>query len=221
MPFSRFPIVAVFVLMALTLARPAWALTCAAPDRVHVVVSVKDPEPAITSVHSLKQINTKAASHGLLQRGKMVLGLTQSKVSMTMHYQTRVLTQGADVCVNIMRVEAGFGHDMLKVILPREYARGTCQYKEVLKHEMAHVRADRETVRKYAQVLKHDLDRAVARLNPIHVRSKAEAKAIVERELHRVLGEVKARFNTENKRLNAIVDTPGGPYDANGVCRSW
>jgi len=209
------------VVLSSMLPTTARANGCIVAERAEVLVSVKDPGPIITSSSSLQQINSKAKAHGLERHGKMVLGLTQSDVRVEMNFHTSIMVSADRTCVNIVRVEASFGHGLLKVILPREYARGTCQYKEVLKHEMEHVRVNREGIRKYATILKRDLQKAVRRLNPMEVRSQNQGKTKVERELKKVIKAVTKRFNSEIDAAHAIIDKPDGPYDSSNACRSW
>ncbi|MBL4615377.1 MAG: hypothetical protein JKY27_10970, partial [Magnetovibrio sp.] len=96
-------------LMALMVSQ-AQALTCKAQMSVNVSVRTLDPGPRLSTSQNLKQINSKAKSHGLLKRGKTVLGLTQSKVSTAMSFYVSGLRGGGRTCVNVDRVDAEFGH---------------------------------------------------------------------------------------------------------------
>lgn len=209
------------VLAVLAQANPGQAQTCSPPNYAGVSVRIMDPQPLLKTSSNLKQINSKAKAHGLLKRGNMVLGLTQSEIETSMNIRFGGYVQGNLTCLNIARIDANFGHRVHNIILPREYARGTCQYKTVLKHEMEHVRVNREGVRKYAQILKHELDRAVKKFNPYRAKSMEQGKKKAERAMQKVVASVTKRFNQEIHAQHAVIDKPGGPYDASGACRSW
>ena len=202
-------------------ASTAWAAMCALQDSASIELRLIDPVPKLVRTSSLNQINSKAKAHGLLKRGNLVLGLTQSEVETSMNIQFRGLKQGAQTCLNVRRVEARFGHSVLTVQVPREYAKGSCQYTTVLKHEMEHVRVNREGVRKYARLLKRELEKAVARFNPRQVNSMKNGQAEAQRVLKRVVAKVTSQFHKEINTQHASIDKPGGPYDASGACRNW
>ena len=201
---------------------PAAAQTgaCKPLDYAGVKVRLMDPAPTIKT-SNLKGINSKAKAHGLLKRGNMVLGLTQSEVETAMNMRFRGYHQGNVTCLNVEQVEVRFGHSQLIVHIPREYVRGTCQYNTVLKHEMEHVRINREGVRKYARILKNELDRAVRKLNPKQVRTVEGGRASMKRTLEKTVRTVSKKFKKEIARQHAVIDKPGGPYDATGACRKW
>lgn len=215
------------ILILIALAAVAWptsqaqALTCKAQGAVKISVQTLDPAPKLNTRQNLKQINSKAKSHGLLKRGNMVLGLTQSEVSAAMRFYVSGPQGGGRACVNVDRVNATFGHKKLTILVPREYRRGSCQFKVVLQHENEHVRINREGVRKYAKILKRELVKVVRRLNPQHVSSLKQGQKQAERALQKVMKSVSARFNKEVRKQHARIDKPGGPYDASGACRKW
>jgi len=205
----------------LSISSAAQAGVCTAQDGASVEVRLIDPAPRVVTSSSLKQINSKAKAHGLLKRGNLVLGLTQSEVETSMNIRYRGFNQGGRICLNVYRVEARFGHSRLNIQMPREYARGSCQYKTVLKHEMEHVRVNREGVRKYASTLKRELEKALARFNPRQVANMKTGQAQAQRILKKVVKSVTTRFHKEIDAQHALIDKPGGPYDASGACRSW
>lgn len=216
------PVAALWMGVVMIAFEPAAAEAgiCKPPDYAGVKVRLMDPAPTIKT-SNLKGINSKAKAHGLLKRGNMVLGLTQSEVETAMNMRFRGYRQGNVTCLNIERVEVRFGHSQLIVHIPREYARGTCQYNTVLKHEMEHVRVNREGVRKYARILKKELDRAVRKLNPKQVRTVEDGQAAMKRALEKTVRAVSRKFKKETRRQHAVIDKPGGPYDATGACRKW
>lgn len=202
-------------------ASTAWAAVCAAPEIARVDLRLIDPAPKVVRSSSLHQINSKAKAHGLLKRGNLVLGLTQSEVETSMNIQFRGFKQDGRICLTVRQVDARFGHRVLAVQVPREYALGSCQYTTVLKHEMEHVRVNREGVRKYAKLLKRELERALIRFNPRQVNSMKRGQAEAQRVLQNVVTQVTKQFHKEINTQHASIDKPGGPYDASGACRNW
>lgn len=221
---KRFLIVGL-VAFALWVPRSALALTCPASTPAQVRVKLIDPAPRVTSGKSLKQINASATGHGLVGKGKRALGITESNLeaSLNMNFVGEVLQRGQTktTCLNVSRIDARFGHKKLVVSLPREYHQGTCKFNVVYRHEMAHVDVARRSIRKYAIVLRTELQRAVQKNNPLNVRNMKVGSAAYQKRLHAVMSSVGKRFEAETKALHAKIDAPGSAYAADGACRGW
>lgn len=220
-PVAVMAVCGAVVLAALSSSGPAYAEVCSVPNGVSVVVRLLDPKPNVMASSNLKQINSKAKAHGLSKQGSLVLGLTQSEVATSMNMRFRGQRIGLITCLNVDRIDASFGHSKLDVQLPKEYARGSCQYKTVLRHEMAHVRVNREGVRKYAQILKRALEKALSQFNPRQTANMQDEQEVAKATLQKTVEGVVAAFNKDINAQHAIIDQPGGPYDATGACRNW
>lgn len=205
----------------IVVAGAAWAQSCPTPKDAAVNLRLLDPAPKLSTTKNLKQINSKAKAHGLLRQGSLVLGLTQSEIQTAMNIRFQGYQQGGLTCLNVSQIDVSFGHRKLNILLPRDYARGTCQYKTVLKHEKEHVRVNREGVRKYGALLKRELERAQKKLNPMSVRDMKQGQVHVQRVLQQVVNKVTMQFNKDITAKHAAIDTPGSPYDATGACHSW
>lgn len=203
----------------------AFALTCPAPQPGFVRVKLIDPAPQVTTGKSLKQINASAAGHGLVGKGKRALGITESKLEASINVnfagQNLQRAQTKTTCVSVTRVNARFGHKELVVSLPREYYQGTCKFNVVYRHEMAHVDVARRTVRKYASVLRRELEHEVQKNNPMNARTMKVGTAAYQKRLQAVVSSVGKRFEAEANALHAKIDAPGSAYAANGACQGW
>jgi len=219
--FLSAPLVLAFTLVSVPAYAAGHVGACAPQPKTRVEVQLLDPAPKIITTLSSRQINSKAQAHGLLRRGNVVLGLTQNAITVSMKINFSSYAKARGSCLNVPDVAVKFGHKQLNIQVPREYVRGSCQYTTVLKHEMQHVRVNRTGVRKYAKILKGDLQRAVARFNPGPVSSMQSGQARAQQVLKQVVARVTAQLNTEITAQHARIDQPGGAYDAAGVCGDW
>jgi len=216
-----------FGLFALVTVAPfsVWAMACPVAPRPNVSIQVLDPAASIKTHKSLKQINASATGQGLVHKGSRALGTTQSEVeaSMNMNFvgQKQIRGQQHIFCLNTKFVKARFGHSKLIVNLPREYRRGSCQYNVVHRHEMAHVDVNRQGVRKYAAILKSELERELQRIGTLQVKTMGRGTQVFEKRLKAVVVAVTNRFNSEVKRFHGKIDAPGSSYAADGACKSW
>lgn len=213
------------VVLAVLGSPPAQALTCPAPPPAKVRVKLIDPAPRVTTNKNLKQINASASGHGLVGKGKRALGITESNLeaSLNMNFVGQVLHRGQakTTCVSVSRINARFGHKKLVVSLPREYPQGTCKFNVVYRHEMAHVDVARRSIRKYAILLRQELERAAQKNNPMNVRTMQVGSAAYQKRLHAVMASLSKRFEAETTALHGKIDAPGSVYAADGACRGW
>jgi len=201
------------------------AAVCPPPPRVQIRVQLIDPPPRIMRTKSLNQINASANTHGLVGQGKRALGITESELEASLNIkfvgQRQVLGQAVTTCLNVKSINARFGHRKLQVNLPREYPRGSCKYKVVYRHEMAHVAVARRTLRKYAILLRAALERAVQQSNPMRVRTMKLGAAAYQKRLQAVMTAIGKQFEVAANAQHAQIDAPGSPYAATGACQGW
>lgn len=206
-------------------AQSAQALTCPSSPHAKVRVKLIDPAPLVTSNKSLKQINASATGHGLVGKGKRALGITESKLesSFNINFVGQILQRGQTktMCLSASRIDVRFGHNKLVVSLPREYLQGTCKFNVVYRHELAHVDVARRSVRKYAILLRKELERTVQKNNPMNVRTMKVGQAAYQKRLRAVMTSISKRFEVETSALHAKIDAPGSAYAADGACRGW
>ena len=199
----------------------AQSFSCKAKSGVKVSVKLKDPKPKINHTKTLKYINNRAQHGGLRKANGLVLGLTHSAQISNLKFEFQVKTLGNRNCFNITNVNADFGHKELEVFIPREYHPGTCQYNTVMRHEKEHVRVNREGIRKYAKLLRKELEKAVYRYNPKQTKNPKTAQKEARNALGGAMRRVNKKFQNDITKKHAMIDKPGGPYDATGACRKW
>lgn len=186
-----------------------------------VSVRVADPGPRVVSTKSLKQINALAGSHGLLRKGFRVLGMTGIKVDTGINVRYQGAKVGKSTCVSVTKMEVKFGLRDHIVHVPREYSRGSCQFRFVMRHEMAHVDVNRRTMRKYATILKNEMRSKLRRGGAIAAPSMVQGQNAQVALMQKVLDDVTTRFHVEREKLHAAIDKPGGKYAAGNQCRGW
>jgi len=210
-------------LAGLLLAGPqmAQAATCPAVAAPAVSVRVVDPGPRVSSTKSLAQINSMAGSHGLTKTGFKVFGITEIKIDSGVSVRFKGQRNSSGLCVHVSKVDVRFGLKTHAVHVPREYARGSCQFNVVMRHEMAHVNVNRRTVRKYADILKNEMRSLLRRTGAVAAASMAEGQKAQTATIQKILDDVAVRFNGELDTLHAAIDEPGSKYEADGQCRGW
>ena len=209
-------------LASLALGLPSAAFAaCARIPAANISVQVMDPGPRVVSTKSIKQINAMAGSHGLNKAGFRVLGMTQIATEMDIKVRFKGQPTGTSVCVSVTNLNVNYGLKNHFVHVPREYARGSCQFRFVMRHEMAHVDVNRRTVRKYATALKNEVRSVLRRTGAIAAPTMAQGQNAQTAVVQKVLDDINARFNAELNTLHAAIDQPNGKYAAKNQCQGW
>lgn len=194
---------------------------CPSVAAPQISVRINDPGAQVTSTKSLRQINTLAGSHGLTRKGGMILGVTEVKLRSGVKVSYVGAPVGKATCVSVSKMEINFGLKNHRVHLPREYARGSCQFNVVLRHEMAHVDVNRRSVKKYAMMLKNEMRSVLRRAGAVSASSMAKGQNIQAVQIQKVIDDNVSRFNEEVTQLHAAIDTPNSKYAAAGKCKGW
>jgi hypothetical protein len=121
-------------------------------------------------------------------------------------------------------VGVNFSITRMEVYVSSQYARGSCQYQAVLAHENTHVAINERAYKKYRALLIQALgrDRALpTRDHPMRVSSEQEGEDILDRHIKGILTPLEERFQAEDKRENAKIDTPASYARTQAKCRDW
>lgn len=219
--------VAAVVLLGVGGADPAFAGVCGVPPQAAVVeIDVSKPEVVFDHSRSKAELTRLASEeygygHGV---GTIVFGLTTGVIRAQLSVQTLTRERSDGVyCVWPGQVVATVAFEgPIAVHVAREYPKGTCQHRAVLRHEMEHVEVYQASMRDYEKRLRKALERAIDKGKfPVTDRKRdkidAEMRAYFQSAFRRAVAEAES----ERDRLNARVDTPEGYRRTRDLCDSW
>lgn len=178
-------------------------------------------EPEVHNTRGRSEI-TRLAGHDSLI-GVHNAGLTRSRTEFRVQPRFQVARFGdGRACVMLDRVTASWRIVGLTVDIAREYAPGTCQYREVKVHEEEHVRINQYTLKQFAPVLEARLKRAAAAMAPrVGGKGGDEAMAAMAGELKAAGSEVLAEFQAELRKRHGAIDTPESYREVSRKCDRW
>ena len=127
-------------LLLLALAGPCLADECDELPKPSVTVKRLDEKISYNTGYSYKALNNLGAA--LAQPGRQVLGLTRGNAtaSFVMKTPAYVDRSGRWECAS-PQITLTFGFTPVTIYVAREFPQGTCAYKEILDHEMRHLKA--------------------------------------------------------------------------------
>ena len=133
-------------------ALPTLADECASLPPPSVTVKRLDADPALRQDYGYRQLNALGADRN--RPGMQVLGLTRGKA--IVRYETRMPgfadRAGRWECTS-PQITLNYGFNPLTVYVAREFAPGTCSYREIHTHEMRHV----DTYRQHAAAIEQEI----------------------------------------------------------------
>jgi hypothetical protein len=121
-------------------------------------------------------------------------------------------------------INVNFSVTRMEVYVSSQYPVGSCQYDTVLAHENSHVAINDRVYRKYKALLIQALRRdrnLPTQAHPLRVSSEQEGEDILDRNIKGILTPLETRFQAEDRRENAKIDTPSSYARTQAKCRDW
>ena len=108
------------------------------------------------------------------------------------------------------------------VFIASEYAEGSCQYKDTVKHEFRHVQADIDTLKEYLPELEAAAKAEARRMEapPPQTRARMEqSRQDFVNRLQASIADPLERLDAERKKRQALIDTRAEYQRASHACR--
>jgi hypothetical protein len=122
--------------------------------------TLKRVDEPITINNSYDHTALASLAAALARPGLQVLGLTRGNATVRFQVEIPLLTDrsGGWECAS-PQIGVSFGYSPMTVYVAREFAPGSCAYREVLEHEMRHV----ETYRRHLVAIEAEIADALQR----------------------------------------------------------
>lgn len=140
---------------------------------------------------------------------------------------TRTITssrKSGRYCVWLTKLTVDLTPAKAEVFVPREYADGSCEHDEVLKHERDHEDAHRESLAEFSSRLAASFASAdwlpVAGA-PLEVAGDEEADQRLDAAFDRIFAPERARFLEQLHKRNAVLDLPDNYRWVTARCKGW
>lgn len=203
--------------MRIALALALLFVLAPASARTPFQAKCEDTIGASVSTFTLRQngyrVDNSYSFHGLTQLkgnrlpGTYVLGLTRAESQVSIAAKGRMLSDPASgyECV-APRLEVDLTYRPIIVYVGREFAPGTCAYKEILAHEMRHLQAYTDFLPRAEKVVRAAFEKRFAG-KPLYAPA-GQARNLLQREID--IGWMQFIKNEMAKVeiLQAAIDTP-------------
>jgi hypothetical protein len=195
--------------------------TSLSPVTTKIEVNVEAPgEPAIR-VASAEEIQRLAGRSGRSQADEAVTrGLTSSEIQGSARYELLEQTlPESGRCTALSKMTARFAIPTLTIHIDRRYRPGSCEYSAILEHEQEHVRITKETLQRWENRIRQQLESAVTswrdRWLPAAV--EREIKAAIDHAIADLVRQIQA----DADRQHAAIDTPAAYEKVRRRCSGW
>lgn len=192
--------------LGLTLAAPLWADDCDQLPKPSVMVKRLDEKILYNREYSYRSLTNIGAS--ATHPGRQILGLTRGNATISFStslpaYQER---SGRWECSS-PQITMTYGISPITVYIAKEFPEGSCAYKEILEHEMRHVKTYQTHTAEIEKRLLESLNARFATDAPWRGPAGA-TRARLQQELdERWLPYVQREFKRVDE-AQALIDTP-------------
>jgi len=193
----------------------------AAPIKVNFVT---DNVPTVyNNALNVTGIQTVMRRRGHVNAGlhQRALGLTSSQFGFAISGQTYANPLRGGYCVYLRAVDVQFGYHEMDVFIASEYRPQTCEYKTIMDHENQHVAINRNTIKEYAPLVRQELERQLALLQP---RFTAEPQASSDRKISDLQNKLDPLLDGMERAIqqrNAVIDTNVNYAAIAEMCKNW
>lgn len=184
-----------------------------------VNVKISIPRPPINHNLSSAQL-TEKSFHGPNAR---VLGLTVPKLQIQTRVEHATEKRDGHYCYWLEGVQVQLIYKSIEVYVAREYKRGSCEYKAVLRHEQEHVAIARRNLEKFKPKVRHALTSLLLPTpdRPIKLASSEQNEEALQSLLARILDPVYQEMQEDLERAQAAIDTPESYAKVRAQCSNW
>lgn len=214
------------LLLALGMAGPAGAVSCPGEDApVDLTFRSVFDRARLDHTRSAASINAmfeQSKRDATIPRSGGAVGLTTSQSEF--RFSTRVqYYQRSDgrYCVYLRSVDAHLNQRNTVIYVARDFPRGSCNFDVVYEHEKQHMRIHYRTLQEYAPRVKRALQSLVQGLNPMVVRTVAEARSHHAWVINDGVKHLLEDMEEEKRRRNAALDTPENYARESAKCPTW
>jgi hypothetical protein len=153
-------------------------------------------------------------------------GITVAESEMKTDYQMEFRhREGSSVyTVWATTVTVVFEYTRMDVYVSSQYGEGSCEYSQILAHEMQHVAINEKALDQYKTMITNALrssTRIPSRAHPLIVRSQEEGRSIVSQRVLAIVNPYFQRFHQSTEMANAKIDTISNYRRIQAKCHGW
>ena len=163
---------------------------------------------------------TSARQEGL----HTVLGLAGGPIGTRFEAKFSVMEVGHHIyCLNVMRIDAVF-FAKPQIHIASNFARGSCEYNEVLIHEQQHVNILQQFFNEYSNYyggVLRDVGHDLPKFNPVKLQNIEEQKRLIIKQIEQELYAYMDEITEILAERQAEIDTPEEYARVASRCSRW
>lgn len=203
----------------------ARAAACRRPAQA-AVFNLIEEDGKIRYDHTKSRARIKAIASkmkkGKGRAGGITMGLTASEFAISFHTNITIEQVGEfKYCAWLNKADVRVGFPLTTVFIDRKYAKRSCQYKAILRHENKHVLIYTRGMNTYIQKIRKRIRQAIDRHPWILARSRKEAKDAYVKLLEKRVSPLIEAMRRERDRHDAVLDSAKSYQATQKSCADW
>ena len=190
------------------------------PERdFKVRVSISIPTPPVNHTLSRAEL-TERSFHG---PEAQVLGLMVPDLSVETRVEQASEVIDGHTCYWLEAADVNLVYKSIEVFVAREYRKGSCEYKAILRHEREHVDIARDNLERYKPKIRAALTSLLLPTpqRPIELASLGGGEEPFDTLFKKVLEPVYREMQADLTRVQASIDTPASYALVRANCSNW
>lgn len=175
--------------------------------------------------YSSEEITKQFLSRGgQVSSDSIVRGTASPQIKIDYDIEPEVLTtRSGHICGYAKKVDILLTASPV-IHMANEYEFGSCEYKEIIKHENQHVKISEDLIRDYRRTVKRDLTdriRDISGHRAVDVSYREKLSEAIVQGAKIVIKQVEAELRQEHAKRQAVIDTQEEYARIQSRCITW
>lgn len=161
---------------------------------------------------------------GQVGDNSVVRGTTTPQIKLNYKIKPKILkTRSGHLCGYAQKVDIVLTASPI-IHSANDYEYGSCEYREIIKHENEHVQISKDLIRDYQIRVKKDLTERIRDISghrAIDASKAQELSFAINQATVAVIIEIENELRTEHSRRQAAIDTPENYAEIQSRCVTW
>jgi len=195
-----------------------------APETARVTINTTTAKVVFEGGHSSSDLARMQRAKGLHQGNgnARVLGLTQTEFRYAIKTSAKLIpASGGGYCAHPVSFDLSVGFSDFRVLIDRQYRRGSCEFAAIRDHEITHVTLYRSNLSRFLPLIRRQARIAATAVKTVAVGDPDSGARALQDQMQRRINPLIARLNREADTANARIDTAKSYRNVHMLCDNW
>ena len=193
---------------------------CQKVDDVYIEIHYNIPNYRILNNKNFNEIAT-INNRPIIGNYKQT-GLTNAVGDYSIKTSFKYQIHNTYYCISVNKVDIYIGYQFIDVYIPNQYKPGSCEYNEVLKHELEHVEILTKGIYNNKLNIENNISNIISNFKmPIITKDLENTKNLMNDSIKNSYKYLISNMNIKIQNKNSSIDTSSNYSNIARKCKNW